>query len=118
EVLEGIKAVVAATGAQVDWVEPGPADVVTAARDTGVALLGWQRGGPDDLPPAVRMREQFGVFAQLRPIQDLPGLGGRFQDVDLLVVRETTEDVYAHLEHESIPGVFESLKVTTRGACE
>lgn len=118
EVLEGIKAVVAATGAQVDWVEPAPADVVATARDTGVALLGWQRGGPDDLPPAVRMREQFGVFAQLRPIRDLPGLGGRFEDVDLLVVRETTEDVYAHLEHESIPGVFESLKVTTRGACE
>jgi len=118
EVLEGIKQVVAATGARIAWTEPSADEVVAAARDTGAALVGWQRGGPDGLPPAVRLREQFGVFAQLRPIQDLPGLGGRFQDVDLLVVRETTEDVYAHLEHESIPGVFESLKVTTRAACE
>jgi isocitrate dehydrogenase (NAD+) len=41
-----------------------------------------------------------------------------FDDVDLLIVREVTEDVYAQLEHESLPGVFESLKVTTRTACE
>lgn len=118
EVLEGIEKVVAATGVQVDWVRPEVGELVASARETGTALIGWQRGGPDGLPPAVQLRNDFGVFAQLRPIQDLPGLGGRFEDVDLLVVRETTEDVYAHLEHESIPGVFESLKVTTRAACE
>lgn len=120
EVLDGVKAVVAATGVDVAWEEPDLADLVTSARTHGTALVGWRRGRRDarELAPAVRLRKELGVFAQLRPISDLPGLGGRFSDVDMIVVRETTEDVYAHLEHESIPGVFESLKVTTRAACE
>jgi isocitrate dehydrogenase (NAD+) len=64
------------------------------------------------------LRRDLGLFAQLRPAKPVAGLPCRFQETDLLVVREITEDVYAHLEHESIPGVFESLKVTTRAACE
>lgn len=120
EVLEGVKQVIAAAGVDVQWTEPSNGDLVAATRDTRLALVGWRQGerAKGELPPAVQLRNALGVFAQLRPIQDLPGLGGRFQDVDLLVVRETTEDVYAHLEHESIPGVYESLKVTTRTACE
>lgn len=85
---------------------------------TKVALVGHRRWTGQGLPPAVALREALGVFAQHRPIRPLPGVPTRHPDVDLLVVRETTEDVYAHLEHESLPGVYESVKVTTRAACE
>ncbi|MEZ4236372.1 MAG: isocitrate/isopropylmalate family dehydrogenase [Myxococcota bacterium] len=112
----------AAAGADLTWDQPSPAsshaDMLRSAQRTGLALVAprrWRGRGPS---PAVVLREELGVFAQHRPVKALPGLPCRHPDTDLLVVRETTEDVYAHLEHESIPGVFESLKVTTEGACE
>ena len=119
ELAVSLKSLVHRAGIDVEWVEPGP-DTAAAIRETGAALVGFQRGQRDEgkLPPAVLLRRELGIYAQERPIRDLTGVSGRFTDVDILVVRETTEDVYASLEHESIPGVFESLKVTTRAACE
>jgi isocitrate dehydrogenase (NAD+) len=103
------------------WVAaPDPADVsgvAAAIREAGVGLVGPMRAAKG-LPPAVLLRDALRVFAQHRPVRSFPGLPGRHPDVDVLIVRETTEDVYAHLEHRAIPGVFESLKVTTRAACE
>ncbi len=95
-------------------------DLINAVRATGVALMGFQFGRREagELPPIVQLRQALGVYANLRPIQSRAGIHSRFGDLDLWLVRETTEDVYAHLEHESLPGVFESLKVTTRAACE
>jgi len=109
------------SGAAITWIPaPDPADragVVAAIRDARVGLVGAIRAA-SGLPFAVRLRDELGVFAQHRPVRSFPGLPGRHDGVDLLVVRETSEDVYAHLEHRAIPGVFESLKVTTRAACE
>jgi isocitrate dehydrogenase (NAD+) len=95
-------------------------ELISAIRDTGVALMGfqWGRREQGDVPPIVQLRRELGVYANLRPIRSLPGVPSVFDDVDLIVVRETTEDVYAMLEHQSLPGVFESLKVTTRATCE
>ena len=110
-----------AAGAEVVWDEPSEGaafvDMLNSAKRTGLALVGHQRWSGEGLSPAVVLRDELGVYAQHRPIRPLPGIPSRHQDVDLLVVRETTEDVYAHLEHESLPGVFESLKVTTEQAC-
>lgn len=94
--------------------------LVEAVRSTGVALMGfqWGRRHEGQLPPIVQLRRALGVHTNVRPIRSLPGVEARFDDIDLLIVREVTEDVYAQLEHESLPGVYESLKVTTRGACE
>lgn len=98
---------------------PDPRTLATALRTTDAVLLGARAAdSPGDPPPAVALRRELGVFAQLRPTRSLRGLAGRVGPVDLLVVRETTEDVYAHLEHTSLPGMFESLKVTTRNASE
>jgi isocitrate dehydrogenase (NAD+) len=91
---------------------------LAAVRRTKLAWVGHTRWPGHGLPAAVRLREELGVEARHRPICPLPGLVTRYDDIDLLVIRETTEDVYAHLEHESIEGVFESLKVTTAAACE
>src|SRR5439155_10886885 len=54
--------------------------------------------------------------ANLRPVWNLPGVPARFEGVDLVIVRENTEDLYAGLEHEVVPGVVESLKIITSRA--
>jgi isocitrate dehydrogenase (NAD+) len=64
----------------------------------------------------VGLRKALDLFANLRPVKNLPGVESRFQNVDLVIVRENTEDLYAGLEHEIIPGVVESLKIITERA--
>ena len=66
----------------------------------------------------VQLRKELGLFAAVRPIRNLPGLPARFQGVDILLIRETTEDLYSSIEHEIVPGVVQSIKVVTRQACE
>jgi isocitrate dehydrogenase (NAD+) len=66
----------------------------------------------------VLLRRELGLFATVRPLKNLPGLPARFQDVDMIVIREITEDLYASIEHEIVPGVVQSIKVVTRTASE
>ncbi|MGI8771523.1 MAG: isocitrate/isopropylmalate dehydrogenase family protein [Acidobacteriaceae bacterium] len=65
----------------------------------------------------VTLRKKFELFANFRPIKNLPGLPTRYPDVDLIIVRENTEGLYVGLEHEVVPGVVEAIKVTTEKAC-
>ncbi|MEO7921917.1 MAG: isocitrate/isopropylmalate family dehydrogenase [Thermoanaerobaculia bacterium] len=64
----------------------------------------------------VRLRQGLDLYANLRPVQNLPGVASRFQNVDLIVVRENTEDLYSGIEHVVVPGVVESIKVITEKA--
>jgi isocitrate dehydrogenase (NAD+) len=64
----------------------------------------------------VGLRKALNLYANLRPVWNLPNVPSRFQDVDLVIVRENTEDLYAGLEHTVIPGVVESLKIITEEA--
>jgi isocitrate dehydrogenase (NAD+) len=64
----------------------------------------------------VQFRRALGLFASVRPVKNLRGLAARFQGVDLLVIRELTEDLYTAIEHEVVPGVVQSLKVVTEAA--
>jgi isocitrate dehydrogenase (NAD+) len=66
----------------------------------------------------VGLRKALELFANLRPVSNLPGVPSRFQGVDIVIVRENTEDLYAGLEHQVIPGVVESLKIITAVASE
>jgi isocitrate dehydrogenase (NAD+) len=61
----------------------------------------------------VTLRKQFDLYANVRPIKNLPGLATKYPDVDLVIVRENTEGLYVGLEQEIVPGVCTSLKVTT-----
>ncbi len=61
----------------------------------------------------VTLRKKFELFANFRPIKNLPGLETRYPGVDLVIVRENTEGEYVGLEHEVVPGVVESLKIVT-----
>jgi isocitrate dehydrogenase (NAD+) len=64
----------------------------------------------------VALRKQFELFANFRPIINLPGVPTRYPGVDLIVVRENTEGLYSGIEHEVVPGVVESLKIITEKA--
>jgi isocitrate dehydrogenase (NAD+) len=64
----------------------------------------------------VGLRKALDLYANLRPVSNLPGVASRFANVDLVIVRENTEDLYAGLEHVIVPGVVESLKIITEKA--
>jgi isocitrate dehydrogenase (NAD+) len=64
----------------------------------------------------VGLRKALNLYANLRPVANLPGVASRFSNVDLVIVRENTEDLYSGLEHEIVPGVVESLKIITADA--
>ena len=64
----------------------------------------------------VGLRKALDLYANLRPVRNLPGVASRFTGVDLVIVRENTEDLYSGLEHEVVPGVVESLKIITERA--
>jgi isocitrate dehydrogenase (NAD+) len=95
-----------------------PPRALESIRKNGVALK-----GPVTTPVGkgfasinVRLRKTLDLYANLRPVKNLPGIVSRFQDVDLVVVRENTEDLYSGLEHTVVPGVVESLKIITEFA--
>jgi isocitrate dehydrogenase (NAD+) len=64
----------------------------------------------------VELRQSFDLYANLRPVKNLPGVKARYENVDLIVVRENTEGLYSGIEHEVVPGVMESLKIITEKA--
>src|SRR5262245_18106237 len=64
----------------------------------------------------VGLRKALSLYANLRPVWNLPNVWSRYTNVDLVIVRENTEDLYAGLEHEVVPGVVDSLKIITREA--
>jgi isocitrate dehydrogenase (NAD+) len=98
--------------------KPLPPELLDSIRRNRVALK-----GPITTPVGhgfasvnVGLRKSLDLYANLRPVFNLPGVPSRFAGVDLVIVRENTEDLYAGLEHEIIPGVVESLKIITRSA--
>jgi isocitrate dehydrogenase (NAD+) len=131
EVTEAVLRILKASGVAIDW-ERHDAGVVAVER-TGqtlpVELLDSIRRnkvalkGPVTTPIAagftsvnVGLRKSLDLYANLRPVWNLPGVPARFSDVDMVIVRENTEDLYAGLEHEVVPGVVESLKIITERA--
>ena len=66
----------------------------------------------------VSLRKRYNLYAAVRPVRSLPGVKTRYDGVEIVVMRENTEGLYSGIEHEVIPGVVESLKVTTRAGCE
>ena len=64
----------------------------------------------------VRLRKTLDLYSNLRPVKSMPNVITRYENIDLVVVRENTESLYAGLEHEVVPGVVESLKIITEKA--
>jgi len=133
EVTAAVVRILAATGVAIDWDthEAG----VNAVEKTGQTLPQTLLDsiianrvalkGPVTTPVGegftsvnVGLRKALELYANLRPVYNLPGVPSRFQGVDLVIVRENTEDLYAGLEHRIVPGVVESLKIITAVASE
>ncbi|TMA67726.1 MAG: isocitrate/isopropylmalate dehydrogenase family protein [Deltaproteobacteria bacterium] len=98
---------------------PIPDALIRSIRRTRVGLKGpleTQVGRVGYRSVNVALRKTFDLYANVRPIRTLPGVRSAFSGVDLIVVRENTEDVYAGIEHQIAPGVVESVKVITARA--
>jgi isocitrate dehydrogenase (NAD+) len=131
EVTEAVLRVLTATGVSIEWerYQAGvlsfertgqalPVDLIDSIRRNKVALKGPVTTpiGTGFTSVNVGLRKALDLYANLRPVQNLPGVVSRFSGVDLVIVRENTEDLYAGLEHEVVPGVIESLKIITAKA--
>jgi isocitrate dehydrogenase (NAD+) len=95
-----------------------PAGVTESIRKNKVALKGPLTTpiGKGFTSVNVGLRKALDLYANVRPVRALPGVECRFGNVDLVVVRENTEDLYAGLEHTVVPGVVESIKIITEKA--
>ena len=95
-----------------------PAELLDSVRRNKVALKGPVTTpiGAGFTSVNVGLRQALDLYANLRPVINLPGVSSRFQNVDLVIVRENTEDLYAGLEHVVVKGVVESLKIITEAA--
>lgn len=100
--------------------KPLPDRVLDSIRRNRVALKGpiATPVGSGFASVNVEVRRALDLYSNLRPVRSLPGVAGRFEGVDLVVVRENTEDLYSGLEHQVVPGVVESLKIITAKASE
>jgi isocitrate dehydrogenase (NAD+) len=97
-----------------------PAETIQAISETHVALK-----GPCTTPVGkgfssvnVALRRELNLYAALRPIQSVPGVKTRYENVDIVIVRENTEGLYSGIENQITPGVVVSMKVATRVACQ
>jgi isocitrate dehydrogenase (NAD+) len=131
EVTEAVVRIFSVAKADIDW-ERHDAGVTAFMRDgqslPGTLLDSIRRNrvalkGPVTTPIAegftsvnVGLRKALDLYANLRPVRNLAGIESRFTGVDLVIVRENTEDLYAGLEHQIVPGVVESLKIITEKA--
>ena len=131
EVAAAAVRVLSATGVALEWETENAGAAVQAAEGTAlpdrvlesIRRNGIALKGPTGTPVGtghrsvnVQLRRSLELYANLRPVSTLPGVESRYSDVDLVVVRENTEDLYSGLEHEVVPGVVASLKIITEKA--
>src|SRR4028118_676123 len=131
EVTAAVVQIIECAGVDVEWEkysvgaealtrfgDPLPQEVLDSVLRNKVALK-----GPVTTPVGtgfasinVRLRKTLDLYANLRPVKSMPNVITRYEDIDLIVVRENTESLYAGLEREVVPGVVRSLKIITRPA--
>ena len=133
EITEATLEVIKATGVKIKWEEvtagegalekygtPLPENVIGSLKKTGVGLK-----SPLTTPVGsgfrsinVALRKELDLYANLRPSKSFPGIKGAYEDIDLVVVRENTEDLYAGVEHMVGDDAAEGIKIITRKASE
>lgn len=133
EISEAARRVIDATGVDINWevVEAGeavirqygtplPEYVLESIKRNRVALKGplTTPVGKGFRSVNVTLRQELNLYANVRPARTLPGIATRYENVDLIVVRENTEDLYAGIEHWVGRDAAESIKIITRSASE
>jgi isocitrate dehydrogenase (NAD+) len=131
EVTDAAVRIIEATGVEIEWERmeagadvlikngtPVPDEVINSIIKNRVALKGPLSTpiGTGFASANVALRKRLNLYANVRPARTLPGVKCRFDNVDLVVIRENSEDLYSGLEHVVVPGVVESLKIITETA--
>src|SRR5580704_4238729 len=131
EVATAVKAIIDAAGVKIEWDEIAArgeferrgidfmqSGVLESIRKNRVALKGPMMTAVAGGAPSINvgLRQALDLYANLRPVKNLEGVQSRYLGVDVVIVRENTEDLYAGLEHTVVPGVVESLKIITEKA--
>jgi isocitrate dehydrogenase (NAD+) len=131
EVSSAVKEILAASGVSITWQEMEArgdidrrgshvlnSELIDSIRKNRVALKGPLATAVATGQPSINvgLRKALDLYANVRPVKNLPGVKARFENVDMVLIRENTEDLYAGLEHEVVPGVVESLKIITEKA--
>ena len=132
EVTSAVREVVDAAGADIEWVilpagttalefcgSVLPERTTAAIEGHGVALKGPLTTpiGKGNVSVSVQLRKRLKLFAAVRPVRSMPGIKTRFENVDLIIIRENTEGLYSGIENEVVEGVVQSLKIATAKAC-
>ena len=132
EIMEAVKRVIEASGADIEWVEhlaglaaleKGldvlPEETIEAIKEHKVALKGpcTTPIGEGFTSVNVKLRKTLDLYAAVRPVRNLPGVITRFRNVDIVIIRENTEGLYSGVENIVSPGVVMSMKVATEKAC-
>ncbi len=133
EVTDAARRVIEATGVEIKWHvheagghvmnrygTPLPQQTIESIMKNKVALKGpiTTPGGSGFRSVNVQLRKSLNLFANYRPARSIKGVPSRYQDVDLIVIRENTQGLYSGLEHIVVPGVVESLRIITEAASE
>lgn len=131
EITSAVVRIIEASGVQIEWDsyiagaealtrygDPLPQTVLDSIKQNRVALKGplTTPVGTGFTSVNVRLRKTLDLYANLRPVRTLPGVKTPFGELDLVVVRENTEDLYSGIEHVVVPGVVESIKIITEKA--
>ena len=131
EVTAAVTRILASAGVDIRWetfdagvvaVEkygtPLPEELLDSIRKNKLALKGpvTTPVGEGFTSVNVGLRKALDLYANLRPVKNIPHVRSRFEHVDLVIVRENTEDLYSGIEHEVVPGVIESIKIITESA--
>jgi isocitrate dehydrogenase (NAD+) len=124
--------VIDATGVDIEWVVlPAgstalefcgsvlPQRTLAAIAGHGVALKGPVTTpiGGGHTSVNVSLRKKLNLYAAVRPVRSMPGIKTRYDNVELVIIRENTEGLYSGIENEIVPGVVQSLKIATEPAC-
>jgi isocitrate dehydrogenase (NAD+) len=133
EVTSAARRVFDAAGLKADWIEvPAGASAVEQGFDnvlpektlTAIKTHKIALKGPVTTPVGkgfksvnVQLRQKLNLYAAVRPVRSLEGIKTRYENVDMVIVRENTEGLYSGIENEVVPGVVTSLKVASRDAC-
>ena len=134
EVTGAARRVLEAAGLSVEWVElpagavaleQGFEDVLPGRTLAAIKAHKVALKGPVTTPVGkgfksvnVQLRQKLNLYAAVRPVRSLPGVKTRYENVDMVIVRENTEGLYSGIENEVTPGVVTSVKVATERACE
>ena len=133
EIAESVRAVSAALNTGIEWQEceagaeyaEASGELIAPGTLDAIEVCGWALKGPTATPIGkgfrsinVQLRQRFATYANLRPVHTLPGVPTRFENVDLVIVRENTEDLYKGIEYMLTDDIANGVKLITRPACE